>query len=110
MATFVAGDVVMAEFPFSDLSGSKLRPALVVCRINHNDFLLCAITSKAYGDTMVLDVPDKDAHSAGLRPGSYLRYSRLFASSAGIIRRKTGRVSSEFLAHIKQTISQWIVE
>jgi mRNA interferase MazF len=33
MGTFVKGDVVVAPFPFSDLSAAKKRPALVVATL-----------------------------------------------------------------------------
>lgn len=40
-----AGDVVTLPFPFSDLSESKVRPAVVLARANKSDWILCQITS-----------------------------------------------------------------
>lgn len=45
MAGFVKGDVVVVPFPFSDLSQSKRRPALVIANLQGNDLILCQITS-----------------------------------------------------------------
>lgn len=47
MGKFVKGDVVVVPFPFSDLSASKRRPALVVATFMGDDVILCQITSKA---------------------------------------------------------------
>ena len=47
MEEFVKGDVVVLPFPFSDLSNSKKRPALVVANLEGEDIILCQITSKA---------------------------------------------------------------
>ena len=44
MGAFVKGDVVVAPFPFSDLSAAKKRPALVVATLAGNDVILCQIT------------------------------------------------------------------
>jgi mRNA interferase MazF len=46
MGKFVKGDVVIIPFPFSDLSSSKRRPALVLAGLKGNDIILCQITSK----------------------------------------------------------------
>ena len=46
MAEFVKGEVVVIPFPFSDLSGSKKRPALVLADLEGDDILLCQITSQ----------------------------------------------------------------
>jgi len=51
MAAFIKGDVVVIPFPFSDLSGSKKRPALVLADLPGNDILLCQITSQQTNDS-----------------------------------------------------------
>ena len=50
MARFVEGDVVVIPFPFSDLSQSKRRPALVIASLQGDDAILCQLTSKAISD------------------------------------------------------------
>jgi len=46
MEKFVRGDIVVIPFPFSDLSGSKKRPALVLADLQGDDIILCQITSQ----------------------------------------------------------------
>ena len=46
MAKFIKGGVVVIPFPFSDLSQSKRRPALVLAQLEGDDAILCQITSK----------------------------------------------------------------
>ncbi len=41
MAAFVKGDVVVVPFPYSDLSQSKRRPAVVVTALSSGDLVLC---------------------------------------------------------------------
>ena len=50
MERFVKGDVVVIPFPFSDLSASKKRPALVLASLEGDDLILCQITSEARFD------------------------------------------------------------
>ena len=45
MGAPLVGDVVIIPFPYSDLSQSKRRPALVLAEAGRGDFLLCQITS-----------------------------------------------------------------
>jgi mRNA interferase MazF len=44
------GDVVIIPFPYSDLTQSKRRPALVLAEVGMGDFLLSQITSQHDGD------------------------------------------------------------
>jgi mRNA interferase MazF len=51
MVTPSAGAVVLVPFPFSDLSQSKLRPAIVLADAGKGDYVLCQITSNVYSDS-----------------------------------------------------------
>jgi len=46
MGKFVKGDIVVLSYPFSDFSGVKRRPALVIADLNGDDVILCQITSQ----------------------------------------------------------------
>ncbi len=50
MVTPTAGSVVLVPFPFSDLSQSKLRPAVVLADAGLGDWILCQVTSRSYAD------------------------------------------------------------
>ena len=60
------GTVVAIKFPFSDLSQTKLRPALVLADVGRQDLILCQITSKSYSDTLAVRLQQKWAHSRWL--------------------------------------------
>ncbi len=56
MARFVKGDVVVVPFPFSDLTQTKRRPALVLAQLEGNDRILCQITSKHIRDPYAIEL------------------------------------------------------
>ncbi|MGV0106530.1 hypothetical protein [Nostoc sp. DSM 114167] len=60
MAGFVKGDVVIVPFPFSDLTGTKRRPALVIATFQRDDLILCQITSQAVGDIYAIQLDNSD--------------------------------------------------
>lgn len=60
MARFIAGDIVVVPFPFSDLSTSKPRPALVLADLTGQDIILCQITSQFNSDQYAVELYDED--------------------------------------------------
>jgi len=48
MAKFIKGDVVVIPFPFSDLTQTKRRPALVISALEGDDVILCQITNRIF--------------------------------------------------------------
>jgi len=54
MAKFIKGDVVVIPFPFSDLTQTKRRPALVISALEGDDVILCQITSRTSRDNYAI--------------------------------------------------------
>jgi mRNA interferase MazF len=92
MAKFVKGDVVAVPFPFSDLSRSKRRPALVLATLEGEDAILCRIASKNISDNCAVSVDDADFRSGGLKQSSNIRPNRLFTADTHIILYRAGSI------------------
>ncbi len=73
MAGFVKGDVVVIPFPFSDLSGSKKRPAFVLANLPGNDIILCQITTRSRKDRSIVELSQNDFENGSLPVSSYIR-------------------------------------
>ena len=63
--------IVVIPLPFSDLSGSKLRPAVVLMATGHGDWLLCQITSNPYSDPQAIQITNEGLKEGSLRVVSY---------------------------------------
>ena len=106
MGAFVKGDVVVAPFPFSDLSAAKKRPALVVAALTGDDVLLCQITSQAISDPYAIPLLDSGFASGGLRLASNIRPNRLFTADSNIILYRAGVVTEAKLQEVIAKIIQ----
>ena len=103
------GDVVVAPFPFSDLTSAKRRPPLVVATFRGDDVLLCQITSRAVTDEYAVAIAREDFAAGGLRRDSNARSNRLFTADAEIILYKAGTLAPgklhEVIARIVQIVT-----
>ena len=90
MVTPSVGSVILVKFPFSDLSASKLRPAIVLADAGRNDWILCQITSNPYSDTKAVRIIDTDFISGSLMRISYARPSKLFSANTSLMTRIIG--------------------
>lgn len=104
METFVKGDVVVLPFPFSDLSASKRRPALVLANLAGEDIILCQITSQALNDAYSVPLFEADIISGKLIKESNIRPNRIFTASKKIISYKTATVSRPKLVEVRNKI------
>lgn len=82
--------VVLITFPFSDLSQSKLRPAIVLAKASRDDVVLCQVTSNPYADAQAVEISDSDFAQGGLRRTSYARPGKLFTANRSLIVGQAG--------------------
>ena len=106
MARFVKGEVVVVPFPFTDLSQTKRRPALVLAALPGDDCILCQITSRAVRDADAIALDVGDIRQGSRDKPSNIRPNRLFTADTGVIVRRIGKLNTQKLDQvIKQVIT-----
>lgn len=108
MERFVEGYIVIIYFPFSDLSGLKKRPALLIRKIAGNDFILCQITRKSFCTFEEILMKNNDFLEGNLKEISYVRFTKLFTANESIISYKIGKIKSEKLYEITKNLCTFI--
>jgi len=108
MGKFVKGDVVVLPFPFSDLTSSKRRPALVVAIASVDDVILAQITSSSFSDSYAVELADKDFSNGGLSVMSNIRPNKLFTAEVSIIAYKVGNVKSQKMKDVAAIITELV--
>ncbi len=94
MARFVKGDIVIVPFPFSDLSQSKRRPALVIATLRGEALILCQITSQNLTDAYAIAINNNDFETGILNKPSNIRPNRIFIADQSIILSSAGHLKS----------------
>lgn len=87
------GSVVLVTFPFSNLKGTKVRPALVLANVEFNNLILCQITSKPYTSRISIRLKSADFATGGLPIVSYARPDKLFTADTTITKKTVGKLS-----------------
>jgi len=100
MEEFMKGDVVVVSFPFTDLTASKKRPALVLARLQGDDLIVCQITGKERIDKYSIDLENSDFKKGSLDVSSILRPNRLVTASKRIIQYKIGSLKDNKLKEV----------
>ena len=104
MVTPSAGSVILVPFPFSDLSASKLRPAVVLADAGRGDWVLCQITSKPYSDLRAIELTVGDFAGGSLHVVSYARSGKLFTANRSLIVRQVGVLKDDVLKKIVDAV------
>ena len=88
------GEVVLVPFPFSDLSQTKVRPAVCLADAGRGDWVLCQITSVPFGDPNAVLLDAADFETGGLLVASYARPGKLFTASMTLLVRSVGKLNA----------------
>jgi mRNA interferase MazF len=91
-----AGEIVLIVFPFTDLSGQKLRPALILSAPAPDEFIVAFITSRMPALTSAtahtISLNDPEFAATGLKVASTVRLDKLATLHRSLIRRRLGQV------------------
>ncbi len=104
MGLFAKGSIVLVPYPFSDLSRSKLRPAVVLAGVSASDYILCQITTKPYGAKRVVEINPTIDSQSGLHALSFARPEKLFTGHESIIREQIGKLERSSIETIVEAV------
>jgi len=102
------GEVWLVRFPFTDLTSTKLRPALVWA-VHGEDVIVMGIFSRVPGGTIRktwVRIEDRDAAfpRTGLKKTSLLKAEKVAVLHESVLQRKLGTFSSDFKAQVQEAL------
>ena len=102
-------DIILIPFPYSDLTGSKQRPALIISNEKLNktqDRLCCLITSNNPKDGVKIT---KESFQKGNLPfQSWIKPQRVFTVHEEIIKRKLCTITKKFHKSVISKLNTYI--
>ena len=102
--------IVLINFPFEDLSETKLRPALCLTDTisEHNHIILAFITSNLNNATestdLIIENSRADFDKTGLKVSSVIKIHRLITVSDSIIQKVIGRLPASYQNEVYEKI------
>ena len=104
------GTIVLTPFPFTDLSGQKVRPAVVVSRSDRQgrDVLLAFITGQQPSSLSTTDLLIEDSHfdfgRTGLKKSSVVKLDKLVTIETSILLGELGELSATLLQEMDEKL------
>lgn len=107
MSNYSRGEVVLIRYPFSDLSGSKVRPAVVVSAAHPSqDIVIVPLTSRTEsllpGEFILLEW-----EAAGLNVASSIKRG-LYTVQENLVAKKIGALSKGDLEKLEMSLRSWL--
>jgi mRNA interferase MazF len=101
--------IVLSRFPFTDLSGEKRRPALILAKSGEHDLIVAFISSVVVFDKpahLVLDSSHPDFGKSGLRQKSTIRMDKIFTLHHSLITGELGELSDTTFTVLKNKLRE----
>jgi len=98
------GSVILIPFPFSDLKGSKIRPAVVSIK-NELDVTICFVTSELRWKKEY-DVSVYPSESNGLKVPSLIRIGKIATIDSALVLGKLGELSNVEIAELNKGLKE----
>lgn len=106
MESISIGQVILASFPFSDLTSRKYRPCLVIGLAEFDDIIVCQITSRHYTSKRAITLTKKDFQSGSIIVNSFIRPDKIATLDKKTATRILGTLNSTKLKKVKTVLKR----
>ena len=101
---YISGDIVFVPFPFTDMSGQKIRPALVVSSVaKDRDVVVLFITSKQKASKKYT-VPVVPSLQNGIKVPSVVVCDKISTLDTKVMLGSVGSLESSLLSQVGDTL------
>lgn len=102
---YFQGDIILLPYPYTDLSKTKQRPAVIISNgaVNKQNYIVAKITSVIRGDKFSFPIAQSDIDRE-LKYESEVRTNELFTVSPTIIIKKFAAFKKEPLKRLTEKI------
>ena len=101
-------DIVLLPYPFTDLKGKKIRPALVVSNDSVNskskDCIMLPLTSVIKDESYSIAINQEDLSSGQLIKSSRIKIDKIFTVEKRLIVMKIGILSHNTFEKVKEEL------
>jgi mRNA interferase MazF len=107
MPNFSKYEVVLVRYPFSDLSNSKVRPAIIVgTQKDSKDLFIVPLTSKI-SSLVSGEFPLSDWRGSGLNVPTVVKRG-LYTIESGLVLKILGRLSPNDATQLDGSLHHWL--
>ncbi len=104
------GDIIILPVPFSNLSESKLRPAIIISNNDFNskypDIIALKITSIGHNLPLDINLENNDLEQGELLKRSIINCAFIMTIEKNIISQKIGKVKNNKIREIKERLKE----
>jgi len=105
-------DIILLNFPFSNLKQSKVRPAIILSNNKHNkksdDIVVVPLTSNLQQTDYDMLISNKNLEKGNLIVNSRVKVDRIFSVDKKLVKMDIGRIDKQTFSKIKTIFSSLI--
>jgi mRNA interferase MazF len=102
-------DIVLLNFPFSNLKQSKVRPAIILSNNKHNkksnDVIVVPLTSNLQQTDYDMLISNKNLEKGNLIVDSRVKVDRIFSVDKKLVKMNIGKIDKQTFSKIKTILS-----
>src|SRR3989344_2680386 len=105
-------DLLLVPFPFSDQSGKKARPVIVISNNDFNiaseDIIVVGVTSNISKDKYTINLTDKDLDEGKLHTNCCIKIENILKLDKELIVKKIGKINKNTFKEIVSKLNEII--
>ena len=101
-------ELVLLSYPFSDMSASKVRPAIIISNDKYNsefsDAIVVPVTSNVQSRKHAISLSNADLETGHLVTESVIKVDRILSVKQSLVRKSIGKVKTGVLSSIRKVL------